>query len=316
MISTRRLRKSLVWFGCFAAVAGWLASAGGQPGATGQPPTASVKAAKIEERPADRDGIRKALDGFVAAFQKGDAKAVAAHWTSTGEYLGDDGANFRGREALEKEYTSLFAKNPGSKLEIEIDSIRFPSRDTAVVEGHFKLRMAKGELVVSRCSFLYAREDGHWLIAIAREWPGDGLSLRDLEWLIGKWESKRDGVVVHTTYEWTANKSFLRCRFSVSKDGETNTGMQIIGKDPSTGALRVWTFEDSGGIGESEISRDGKKWIYTAHGVTTDGNVLTATNIMTQVDANSFLWHSVERTLDGEALPDLAPVKVVRVKGK
>ena len=37
---------------------------------------------------------------------------------------------------------------------------------------------------------------------------------------------------------------------------------------------------------------------------------------MTPIDADSFLWQSVERTLDGEPLPDLPPVKVVRVKVK
>jgi uncharacterized protein (TIGR02246 family) len=313
----RTTRTHIFLFGFCAVAAGWLALAGGHPGTAGQPPVAAQKAALPEERQPDRDAVRQALDSFVAAFRKGDAKAVAASFTAEGEYVGDDGVTIRGRAALEKDYAEFFAKNPGNGLEVEVDSIRFPSRDSAVVEGHFKLRTAKGgELIVSRCSFLYVREDGKWLIAIAREWPGDGLSLRDLEWLIGTWEAKREGMVVRTTYEWTTNKSFIRCRFSVTRDGETSTGIQMIGKDPSTGALRVWTFEDEGGIGETDITRDGKKWVYVARGVTAEGRVLTATNIMTQVDADSFLWHAVERTLDGEPLADLAPIKVVRVKGE
>ena len=135
-----------------------------------------------------------------------------------GEYVGDDGATFRGRPALEKAYGEFFKASADNALEIEVNSMRFPSKDTAVVEGHFKLHTGKKkELVVSRCSFLYAREEGKWLIAIAREWPGDGLSLRDLEWLIGTWEAKRDGMAVETRYEWTANKAFIRCRFSITK---------------------------------------------------------------------------------------------------
>ena len=121
---------------------------------------------------------------------------------------------------------------------------------------------------------------------------------------------------MRTRYEWTANKSFIRCQFSVTRDGKTDPGMQMIGKDPATGALRVWTFEDAGGVGETEVTRDGKKWVFAARGSTADGKVLTATNIMTPVDADSFLWQSVERTLDGDALPDLPPIKVTRVKGK
>jgi uncharacterized protein (TIGR02246 family) len=316
MSSTRTSRTLVVLLGG-AAAAGWLALAGGHPGTAGQAPGAPQKAAAAQERQPDRDAVRKALDGFVAAFRTGDAKAVAAQWTAEGEYISDDGTAIRGRAALEKDYAAFFAKSPGNSLEVEVDSVRFPSRDNAVVEGHFKLRKAKGgELTVSRCSFLYAREDGKWLIAIAREWPGDGLSLRDLEWLIGTWEAKRDGMVVSTKYEWTANKSFIRCQFSIKKDGDTSTGMQMIGKDPATGLLKVWTFEDEGGIGETDITRDEKKWVHAARGVTADGRVLTATNIMTPLDADSFLWHAVGRAIDDDGLPDLPPIKVVRVKAK
>ena len=297
---------------------------GNRSGSAGQPPAppapagpAAPAAPVAEVRQPDKAAVQKALDGFAAAFQKGDGKAVAAMWTAEGEYIGDDGVSFRGRPALEKAYTEFFSKNPDNALAVEVDSVRFPSKDTAVVEGHFKLHQGKKkELTVSRCSFLFAREDGKWLIAIAREWPGDGLSLRDLEWLIGTWEAKRDGTVVSTKYEWTANKSFIRCHFSVTNDGKTHTGMQMIGKDPALGALRVWTFEDDGGIGDTDITRDGKKWVYAARGVAVDGRMLTATNIMTPVDADSFLWHATGRVLDGEELADLPPVKVTRVKAK
>jgi uncharacterized protein (TIGR02246 family) len=290
--------------------------AGQTPATKGQPASGVIVAAP-HDRPADRDGIQKAIDGFVAAFQKGDAKAVAAQWTLEGEYTSDDGTSFRGRAALEKAYGEFFSKNPSNKLDVEIETIRFPARDTAVVEGHFKLRKAKdSELNVSQCTFLYARENGQWLIAIARELPSDGLALRDLEWLIGSWEAKRDGVVVTTKYEWTKNKTFIRCQFSITKDGETHTGMQMIGKMPSTGGLHIWTFEDSGGIGDADIERDGKKWIHTARGSTADGSTVTATNILTPIDNDSFLWQSVERTLDEETQPDQPPIKVNRVKGK
>jgi hypothetical protein len=85
---------------------------------------------------------------------------------------------------------------------------------------------------------------------------------------------------------------------------------------PSTGGLHMWTFEDSGGIGDADIERDGKKWIHTSRGSTADGRVVTATNILTPVNADSFLWQAVERTMDDESLPDLPPIKVTRVKSR
>ena len=41
-----------------------------------------------------------------------------------------------------------------------------------------------------------------------------------------------------TKYEWTENKSFIRCHFTIVKDGKTEAGMQMYAKDPSTGELR------------------------------------------------------------------------------
>jgi uncharacterized protein (TIGR02246 family) len=311
-------RTRLLVLGGLIIVSLSLWRAGGNSATAGQQPAAGAGAPQANaNRAPDKEGVQKAIDGLAAAFGKGDAKDVAAHWTGEGEYTSDDGTKFNGRAALEQAYSEFFAKNPGNTLEVEVESIRFPSRDNAVVEGHFKLRKGKNkELVVSRCSFLYAREDGKWLIAIAREWPGDAEELRDLEWLIGTWEAKRNGAVVTTKYEWTANKSFIRCQFSIARDGKTETGMQMIGKMPSTGGLHMWTFEDSGGIGDADIERDGKRWVHTARGSTADGRVVTATNILTPIDNDSFLWQVVERTMDEEALPDQPPIKVSRVKGK
>lgn len=326
MSTTRTSRTWAILFGGIAVVGIGLALGYQHPGAAGQQPAGHEPAAiltsvaaeqvpKADDRQPDQAAIRSAIEGFTAAFRKNDAKVLAASWAADGEYVSGDGTTIRGRPALEKAYADFFAKNPGNMLEVEVQSVRFPSRDTAVVEGHFKLRKAKGELVVSKCSFLLAREDGKWLIAIAREWPGDGHTLRDLEWLIGTWEATRDGTTVNTTYEWTANKAFIRCRFTVTKDGAAHTGIQMIGKDPTSGALREWTFEDDGGLGEAEFIRDGKKWLLVTRGATADGRELTATNILTPVDADAFLWQSVERALDGEPLLDLPPMKVVRVKG-
>lgn len=289
--------------------------------ASGFVPAAVPAAQPMEEvadnRAPDRVAILGTIDSLTKAFSKGDAKAVAAHWTTEGEYVSEDGTKFQGRATLEQAYENFFTKSHENMMEVEVESVRFPSRETAVVEGHFKLHTGKKRaLVVSKCSFLYTREDGKWLIAIAREWPSDGLEVRNLEWLIGTWEAKRDGTIVTTTYEWNTNKTFIRSHFSITEDGQTVTGIQIIGRMPSTGGLHIWTFEDKGGIGDADITRDEKKWYFAARGSTADGQVITATNIMTPVDTDSFLWQTVERMVDGAVLPDMAPVKATRVKAK
>src|SRR5262245_59077238 len=48
--------------------------------------------------------IRQAAAEFVAAFDRGDAAAVAAHWLEDGEYVDESGRVFSGRAAIEAEY--------------------------------------------------------------------------------------------------------------------------------------------------------------------------------------------------------------------
>jgi uncharacterized protein (TIGR02246 family) len=274
-------------------------------------------AAGKDGRDADRAALAKTVQSFIAAFERGDAKAVAAHWTTDGEYIADDGTTLRGRAAIEKSYTELFGKDAKHKVEIEVDTVRFPSKDTAIEEGHFRVRRGKAEdHARSRYTVLHVREGGNWLMAVVREWPVEAVSLRDVDWLIGTWSAKRDGIEVHTTYEWHANKNFIRGTYTIKGKDATHTGFQMIGKDASTGTLRSWTFDNDGGFGDAVWSRDGKKWVQESAGVLADGSTLSANNVITRLDDDAFSWHSINRSLDGEEMPNLPPIKVTRVKTK
>ena len=92
---------------------------------------AYVRAAdKPEESP-----IRAAAKSFVEAFDRGDAKAVAAHWTENGSLVDDQGRVFKGRKAIEEEYAAFFKAIPGVKMKVAIQSIEFPTPVTAVEDG-------------------------------------------------------------------------------------------------------------------------------------------------------------------------------------
>jgi uncharacterized protein (TIGR02246 family) len=267
------------------------------------------------KRKADEDAIRKLSADFTRALVTGDARAVAGLWTAEGEYIAADGTTVRGRPALEAAYVKLFAKTPDVKAEATIDSIRFVGRDSAIEEGVAKVRKGKGaEPISRRYSVLYVREDGRWQMALLREWPDEGTTLHDLDWLIGTWVGKTEDGEVRTTYEWDENKTFLRVRITIKDEDRTVTATQTIGKDPRTGGLHSWLFGSDGGFGEAAWSLDGKRWLLEATGVTADGGEMTATNILTPIDKDSFSWQSIDRTLDGEALPNIHPIKVARAR--
>jgi len=270
---------------------------------------------KEAKRADDETAVRKATADFIWAVEKGDAKAVAASWTEKGEYIGDDGTTIRGRAAIEAAYAKAFARNAKLRVEFTVESIRFPSKDTAIEEGFARSYNRKSENpTASRYSVLHVREGGRWLMALLREWPDEGVSLRDLDWLIGTWEAKTDEAEIRTTYEWDAKKNSIRCHIKINGKGRTVTATQVLLKDPRTGQLRSWMFDDDGGFGEGAWTRDGKRWVIAATGTQADGGELTATNILTPKDKDTFTWHSTERTLDGAELPNIPPVKVTRVK--
>jgi uncharacterized protein (TIGR02246 family) len=270
---------------------------------------------KTTDRKADEEAIRKATDDLGAALSKGDAKQLANLWTEEGEYIAEKGMSIQGREALEKAYTEYFAKDPKAKVDLSIDSVRFVSRDSAIVEGHARSQKGDAKLPTSsRFSMLRVREGGAWPIALFREWPDEGTTLGDLDWLIGTWTAKTDGGEVKTTYEWDEAKKFIRCSFTIKHKENTIGGTQFIGKDPRTGDLRSWLFQKDGGFGEARWSWDGKRWILESTGVEADGDEITATNILTPINKDTFVWQSNNRTENGEETPNIPPVKVTRVK--
>jgi uncharacterized protein (TIGR02246 family) len=81
-----------------------------------------LRAAEDEQRAA----LANVAQAFVEAFDKGDAKAVAAFWTLDGDYTDQTDRVLKGREAIEEAYTQFFAENKGLKLGLDSESLRFP----------------------------------------------------------------------------------------------------------------------------------------------------------------------------------------------
>jgi hypothetical protein len=165
-----------------------------------------------------------------------------------------------------------------------------------------------------RYSILLVREDGKWLIAAIREWPSESADLEDLQWLIGSWEAKRTDVEVRTTYEWFGNKAFIRGSITAREKDQTVQGMQLIGRDPRTGELRIWSFGTDGGFAEGTCTRDDNAWILESSGVTGEGDEMSAKNILVRVNDDTITWQPVNLTLGDAHVGDLPPVKVTRVK--
>lgn len=275
-----------------------------------------VRAAETDPQDA---AITKTAEAFVEAFQKGDAKALAEFWTADGDYVDETGRVFKGRRAIEKSFAELFSNKKDLKLRIEVAARKFPTPDTAIEDGNSAVIAPDGTAPTrTRYTNVMVQKDGKWLLESVREAvytpPSNYESLRGLEWVIGNWaDEAADGVVNRVAFEWGSGQNFIVSTRTVEhKDATLQNGNQWIGWDPATKQIRSWSFEADGGFGEGAWSRDGDKWIIKTSSTLANGSKVTATNVVTRVDANTITWKSTGQMLDGKALPDTREITMKR----
>jgi hypothetical protein len=139
--------------------------------------------------------------------------------------------------------------------------------------------------------------------------------LDELEWMIGQWVDEGEDSKITTACSWTKNRKFLARSFSVAIEGQVSLeGTQVIGWDPIARRIRSWTFDSEGGFGEGRWTRDGDRWLVKASFVLASGERASALNVITYVDQDAFRWQSISREVDGELLPNIPEVTVVRQK--
>ena len=198
--------------------------------------------AAADKSAADEAAIRQTGETFSKAYGRGDARAVAAHFTPDAEYVDEQGNVFQGRQAIEESLSAFFTENPGCQLAVNIDTIRFVSPGVAVEDGTTTVtRLGGGPPDHSRYTAMHVKTDGKWLTASARDHAPKGRrqhseQLQQLAWLIGEWVDEGDDSVVDFSCQPVHNGNFLMREFTVKIAGEAAlSGTQRIGWDPLTG---------------------------------------------------------------------------------
>ena len=283
-----------------------------------QPGSAEKASAKAQtspdDRAADRESIRATVKSLVEAFEKGDAEKTVALMTDEAELSAEETPTIRGKKAIQESLKVHFDKKQKQRINLEMDSLRFLSKDTAIEEGHLKTSVHQHAWTSQRYSIMHVRENGKWLIAMLKEWPSEEAPLRDLEWLIGNWQAQRDDLAINTTYEWVGNKAFIRGNIVTRQKEHTISAMQVIGPDPATGSLRIWIFEANGIYAEGTCQRDKNTWIFETSGEAPDGTTVSSKNILHHVNPDVMTWQPVQLRKGQEQIADLPPIKVTRTK--
>jgi uncharacterized protein (TIGR02246 family) len=269
----------------------------------------------------DKAAIKKQAEAFVEAFHKGDAKAVAAFWVPDGDYIDQTGLELKGRAAIEKAFTELFAENKGMKVRIEGMSLRFVTPDVAIEDGISEVYPpGGGPPSKGHYTNIHVKKEGQWLLCSVREAPfvppSNFRHLRGLAWTIGEWAGEaEDGWVERIAVDWADNQNFITATFSTTtKNATVGSATQRIGWDPEAKRIRSWVFDGTGGFGEGAWARDGKKWVAKTTHVLHDGRKMAATYILTPVDPDTLTLQAKDRSEDGKKLPDTKEIKLKRVK--
>jgi uncharacterized protein (TIGR02246 family) len=287
--------------------------------AAGKRPAVAARA-QAEDKTAP-SGKGKRAQEFIAAFEKGDARAVAAFWTKNADYVDLTGRLYKGQAAIEKMYQRLFAEKKGMKLKIIVLSERMVGTDVAIENGITEITPADGgPSSAARFTAVLVKKDGEWFFESVRDSlpqpPSNVEHFEELEWLLGEWSGEsQKGESARASYHWAENRNFIVSSFATTLDGlPVVGGTQWITWDAVDKKIRSYSFYSGGGVGEAVWSRKGDTWAIQVTARTSAGKKLTATNVLTKVDNDHATWQVTRLTVDGEAMPDAKPIKLKRVK--
>lgn len=262
--------------------------------------------------------VRAQIKSYVEAFNKHDAKALAAHWTEDGEFITPAGNAIQGRADLEKDFTAYFAEAKDAKLEIGEPELQMLSPGVVVEHGAALVVASERDPIETDYEAIHVKTADGWRMDSVREKefvrPQSHYEhLQQLEWMIGDWVDADDEATIETSCQWTKNHNFITRSFKVYVEDRVDIeGTQVIGYDASIGKIRSWVFDSEGGFGVGVWTNSGNVWTVQALRVLPDGRRGSVTTVTEIVDENTLKVHTVGREAGGELLPNIGPIEVVR----
>lgn len=277
--------------------------------------SALTHARAAEESDAMKTAVAQ-TQAYVKAFNQRDAKALAAMYAEDVMYTASDNVVLEGRQAVLESLSGYFAENEDARIELHVQSARFLTPEVLFERG---FALVGDETSSYVCN--YVKEGDAWLIVELNETTIEAGApeppLQELAWMVGKWMDSGPDSKVKSDVDWTKNRKFIRRSVTVTRsEDDLLEATEVIGYDAANGTIRSWMFDSEGGFGEGEWRRDGNKWIVSFEATGPAGSQSTAQHVITYVDDGKFTWESINRQVDGEALPSLDEVEVVRVEAQ
>ena len=263
--------------------------------------------------------VQQVATEFTAAFDRGDARAIASHFTEDAVYINDQGQRFVGRKEIQQAYEMLFKRNSELKFVSEIDSIRQINATTAIEEGRVALipRSADTPRVMSAHTAMHTLQDGKWLMAHVRDvrvqLPADAGQLGDLGVLVGTWAADSEQARMEVKAHWIQKNRFLARVHTITESNQiTSSRLEIVGIDPASDQITSWNFDSNGGTAVGIWLPVDQGWLVQSIGTTGNGVEMVATNTLSHGDGDTLRWKSTDRFADGARLADIDTVTLKR----
>ena len=259
---------------------------------------------------------QKFLDAYVAR----NAEAIGQLFTEDAEFLDEDGVRTFGRDQIVARFREVFDVAPESIIEsIDIEDVRHLSDSVALENGVVVSSSAPNAIrSTSKYAAIHVRgQDGVWRIDVLKDFPrreaGRQEQLNQLAWMLGKWINQDSGSVVRSDCQWSDDGNYLLRRFHLkTEDGLELNGVQRTGWDPIHKKLRSWTFDSQGGFLTGFWTKTDDGWLLTNHGVSAEGETVSATAIYQIIDAEMIQWRYRNLIVGNNVIADTEPVTMVR----
>jgi ketosteroid isomerase-like protein len=265
--------------------------------------------------------ITALIQAYNQAISEGNGDALSKFWTDDAELMAPiTGEVIDGKEEILKFLSQRMAelKERNLQYSFKLDKIDFPEKDKSFVEGITEVNGKKGLFFRAARKVELLKQNGQWYIDSVSDIeippaPPIHNKLKDMDWIIGTWKDQDDNVAITFSNSWDKFRNFILSRFTMAiYDVVAMEGMQIIGWDPIKQSLQSWVFDSDGGNGTGTWSKKGDGWEVAFNYTLSDGKKASATNIYTKVDNDHYRFASINRKVDGKALPDIDPVTVKR----
>lgn len=259
-----------------------------------------------EPQGAEEAAVRASSLELVAAYNKGDADALAALFCSNAELVDDAGNVFSGRDDIQAIYVKFLESFPEAQMDLDIESVRFVAPGVAIEDGTRTVVTGEGtNVATNRYTMVFVLQDGQWLIASARELAEDpqptaGERLEPLAWLVGNWLDESNELDIVISCRWDESGNFLLLDFEargLAEDQSAKTSHQRIGWDPLTGRVRSWIFDADGGYGQGDWTQLEDRWVIKSTAVLPDGTTGSATIAIQPAGPNRFVMSGFDRIL-------------------